>query len=173
MLRILSLITTLLILFLCAVLLAGYTSVPEYTDSLALEADYSPANVWQELIHIEDTARRKTDVTSVQILEKYGKLIAWKEDLSNGGYRIYRMITMDENKKLVIEMTDSSYGLKGIWAFNIWEKNGRTVITISEDSSLTDMKLRGWRVLFGRNKDLLVWQRYIRVGLVQSLLTTP
>lgn len=173
MLRIFSLILTVIILAGGAILITGYTTLPSYSDSVTFEVPYSPQVTWQELLNIQDMPRRKSDVTSVNVLEEFGKLIAWQENLTHGGYRIYRMNEREENKKLVLELTDSSYGLTGIWTFELTTEGNKTFVTISEKSVLSDFKRRGYRVFFGRNHDLLVWEKYIKVGLVQSLLLTP
>jgi len=174
MLRILSLILTILFLAGGTVLVMGYTSIPKYTNSMTFEVSYSPEITWQELLNIRTIPQRKADVASVEVLEEFGKLLAWQENLKNGGYRIYRMNSLQEKKQLVLELTSSSYGLTGIWTFDIVPvTNNNTQITITEESSLNDIKIRGYRTVMGREHDLLVWQKYIRVGLVQALLIAP
>ncbi len=174
MLRILSLILTILILFGGAVVVAGYRTSPEYSDSVTFNVSYPVDMVWQKLVSIEEIPRRKNDVKSVTVLEQFGKLVAWKETLNNGGYRIYRMNERQDNKKLTLELTESSYGLTGIWTYEIRPvENNDTQITLTEKSTLTNAKIRGYRVFLGRDHDMLVWIKYINVGLVQALLITP
>ncbi len=173
MFRILSLVFAIVIFVGGLILIVGYTTLPSYNSSTTFEVGYSPELVWQELIKIQLIPSRKGDVVSVNVLEEYGKLIAWQENLRNGGYRIYRMNERQENSRLVLELTDSSYGLTGIWTFDLRSNNNKTDVTITEQSVLGDLKLRGYRVLFGRDHDLLVWVKYIKVSLLQSLLVTP
>lgn len=173
MLRIFSLIASVLILFGAAILIAGYTSSPTYNDVMVTEPSFNPELTWDELVDVTTANVRKKDVVSVDVVDQYGKRLAWKENLKNGGYRIYRMNERIENQKLVVEMTDSSYGLKGIWTFELQKTSSGTKVTITENSELTDVKIRGYRYFFGRNHDLLVWVKYIRVGLTGQLLTTP
>lgn len=173
MLRILSLIISILVIAIGIILVLGYNTPPTYKNSITFEVPYSISLTWQELLNINDIPKRKRDVKSVEVLEEFGKLIAWQENLTMGGHRIYRMNKRDEEKKLVLELTDSSYGLSGIWTFDLSTNENKTIITISEDSTLTDIKRRGYRAILGREYDLLVWQKYIKVGLVQTLLTIP
>jgi hypothetical protein len=173
MLRILSLILAVVIVCGGVIFLLGYTTSPSYKNSITFEVFYSPELTWKELLNIKDTPRRKPDVVSIDILEEFGKLTAWKENLKSGGYRIYRMNKREENKRLILELTESSYGLTGIWTFELDPaKDNNTQITIYEESTLTDFKRRGYRVIMGREYDLLLWQKYIKVGLVQALLNT-
>jgi hypothetical protein len=171
--RIVSLILAFVLFFTTVIFISGYTAQPSYSGSVSFDVSYSTQLTWQELLNIQDMPRRKADVRSVDVLEEYGKLVAWQENLKNGGYRIYRMTEREEAKRLVIELTDSSYGLTGVWAFDIVQQNNKTVILISEESMLSNIWLRGLRVFLGRNHDLLIWAKYIKVGLIQALLITP
>ncbi len=173
MLRVLSLVVSFMALAGLAVLIAGYFSPPSYQNTAVTEASFTTELTWNELVDFEAAPRKKTDVESVDIVDQYGKLYAWKENLKNGGYRIYRMNQRIDDQRLVIELTDSSYGLTGIWTFDLEKTSNGTKVTITEDSNLTDIKLRGYRYFFGRNHDLLVWIKYIKVGLTNQLLTTP
>jgi hypothetical protein len=156
-----------------AILGAGYATNPEYNDSLYVNLDHSPEAVWAELVGIENATVKKSDVRSVEIFDRYGKLVAWKETLTNDGYRIYRMKERDEGRRLVIELTESSYGLTGTWTFQLQPSLGSTELLIREESKLDNIWDRGKRYYLGRNHDLLVWIKYIRVGLVDRLITTP
>lgn len=173
MARIFSLTLTLIILIGGLILLQGYRTNPAYQDSITFAVSFPSVIVWQELLEIKEAPQRKNDVESVEILEELGKLVAWRENLKNGGYRIYRMNNRDEGNTLTLELTDSSYGLTGIWIFNIRKNGSDSEITISEESTLTDIKIRGYRAIIGRQTDLLAWQKYIKVGAMQSLLIRP
>ena len=173
MLRVLSLVVSIVTLGSLAVIVAGYLSAPGYQSSVVTQVSFTAELTWSELIDISSIPQRKNDVVSVDVVDEYGKLIAWKENLKNGGYRIYRMNQRIENQRLVVELTESSYGLTGIWTFDLEKDSQGTKVTITEDSQLTDIKTRGYRYFFGRNHDLLVWVKYIKVGLTNQLLTTP
>ena len=173
MIRIFSLVIAILILIVGCIVLVGYNTVPEYSNSIEFDVQYSLELTWQELLKIEKIPERKRDVASVEVLEQFGKLVAWQENLKNGGYRIYRMNKREENKNLVLELTDSSYGLTGIWSFELYPHSTHTTIILSEESQLNNLMKRGYRTIMGREHDLLVWQKYIKVGLVQALLLTP
>lgn len=173
MFRVLSLVLAVVLIVVLSVLGAGYLSEETYVDSLYVDVGYNPDLVWAELIDVENAHLKKSDVTSVEIVDRYGKLIAWQENLRDGGYRVYRMNQREEGKRIVFELTESSYGLTGIWSFQLQRSITGTELLIKEESKLTDIKTRGIRYFLGRNHDLLVWVKYIRVGLTERLLTTP
>ncbi len=173
MLRILSLIISILLVGFGIVFLFGYNSPKEYKNSISFEAPYTLDMTWRQLVDVNEIPKRKGDVQSVEIIEEFGKLVAWRENLKTGGYRIYRMNQRIENQKLILELTESSYGLKGIWVFDLSKVENHTWVVVSEESTLTNTLVRGYRAIIGREHDLLVWQKYIKVGLVQALLTTP
>lgn len=172
--RILSLTISIFVLIGITILILGYRSSPTYQEQLQFDITYSAGLVWQELLNIKEIPQRKKDVRSVEILEEFGKLSIWQENLNSGGYRIYRMNKRDdENKILVLELTESSYGLTGVWTFTLEANSKDTIVYISENSTLTDIKRRGYRKVMGRDVDLRAWQNYIKAGLWQTLLKTP
>ncbi|MEN9921391.1 MAG: putative signal peptide protein [Candidatus Parcubacteria bacterium] len=173
MLRILSLIIAVVLVIWGILFLTGYNASPEYENSISFTVANSPMLTWQQMLDIKDTPNRKSDVKSIEILEEYGKLIAWKENLKNGGHRTYRMNKRIENQELVLELTESTEGLTGVWTFTFQKEDADTFISISEKSKLTNTLSRGYHTILGREYNLLVWQKYIKVGLVQALLNTP
>jgi hypothetical protein len=173
MFRIFSLALTIFILIGGGIFAIGYFTNPEYQNSITVQVPYSLEFTWQELIKIKNLSDLKPDVASVIITEQYSNLIAWRENLKNGGYRIYRMNERKENKVLVLELIDSSYGLRGTWTFELAPLAGDTQIKVSEKSTLNNIKTLGLRVIFGRDHDLLVWIKCIKVSLVQASVTTP
>lgn len=173
MLKIFYLILSLVVTAGILVVIAGGTAEPKYQGELAFELSYPISLVWQELLNVKQVSKYKSDVESVMILEEFGKLLAWQENLKNGGYRIYRMNKRIEEKTLILELTESTYGLTGIWTFNLEEIRDGTLVSINEESTLTDIKHKGYRAIFGRDIDLKAWQKFLKKGLFQDLLKTP
>lgn len=173
MIRILSLVITIILVGGAGIFLTGYNTSESYSSEINFTVPYSKDLVWQELFRISETPNRKKDVESVEVLEEYGKLVVWKENLKHGEHRIYRTNKIVEKEYAEIELIESSYGLTGVWIFRLNQAGADTEITIYEESTLTETMRRGYRVIFERDHDLLLWQKYIKVGLVQVLLITP
>jgi hypothetical protein len=160
------------ILFL-AVYIIGYMAQPNYASSIEFSLESTPAFIWQQVLAISTIPKLKTDVESVDIVARSGERVAWRENLSNGGYRLYRITDFVQEKRLGIELLESSYGLTGVWIIELEPQQTKTNIILSEKSTLTNIFIRGMRTILGRNHDLFVWSKYIRVGAIQKLLITP
>lgn len=171
--KIVYLLISILALFYGIFFVLGYSTPEGYIGSVEVEVDSGINFVWQELINVSSIEKRKRDVKSVQIIDTSGQLIAWQENLKNGGYRIYKMTDFYPNQKLGIELVESSYGLTGNWTFELYDQKNTTRVIIYERSILENIQMRGIRALFGRDYDLLVWLKYIKVGVIQTLLITP
>lgn len=172
MLRIVSLLASILLTVCIAIGIAGYLISPKYVHTEYFQSTYSAQVTWQELIAINNIPKQKNDVTSVEVVGQYGKLLAWKENLKNGGYRIYRMNERIENQKLVLELTNSTNGLSGIWTFTLEPNTSGTFVAIDADTTLDNLPLRGYRFFFGRNHEELVWIKFLNVGLTNHLINT-
>jgi len=173
MIRIISVVLAGIIFGGFTIMIVGYFSAPFYSNSILFEMDSPPNVIWNDLVNMKDSTIKKADVSSVDVFDKYGSLIAWQENLKDGGFRRYRMTHRVEERNLVVELMESSYGLTGMWYFVLEKKDSKTLVTITEESTLDNTILRGTRFFFGRDRDLLVWVKYIRVGLLEHLLTTP
>jgi hypothetical protein len=173
MLRILSLIISVIVVVWSIIFFTGYNTNEYYQNTIVFTTSNNIFTTWQQLVNFKQIPERKKDVVSVDILEEYGRLVAWQENLKNGGYRIYRTNKRTENKELILELTESTEGLTGVWTFELEPSGTETIVTISEQSKLTKVLRRGYYRIFNQKHNLLVWQKYIKVGLVQSLLNTP
>lgn len=155
------------------ILVAGYVSGEGYYGKSQLFVSYSPEAVWEVLTDIEKMPLGKNDIYSIEYLGRYNNQFAWTENLKSGGYRNWRQNLRDENKKLILELTDSSYGTTGIFEFTLSQDRNNTVLEIVEDTSNKNIFIRGWDAIFGRNVETRRWQKFVRVRLFGNLLTTP
>jgi hypothetical protein len=151
----------------------GYIINPNYESETKVLLGYSKSSVWNALNDIENLHHAKKDVISIDVLGKYLNFYAWVENLKNDGFRRYRQVYKDTNSKLIIEMTDSSYGLTGTWEFDLKESDGDTLLTIKQKTTNESIIGRGFRYYFGRDKETKEWIKHLRVTLFERLLTTP
>jgi len=172
MLKILSLTLSVVGTVFIVILVTGYLVNEEYKGEKQMLVDYEPLHVMKILTEFNNMEEGKRDVKSMELTGKYLGLYAWKENLKNGGFRRYRQIEKTENK-IVVEMTESTYGVTGTWEFKINREVGRTKITIREDSICKNILRRGLLFYLGRDKETTDWMKFIRVRLFKRLLTTP
>lgn len=170
--RALSLVISVLAFIFLVLIVTGYLIGPDYYEEQQFIVDYSPQNVWEILTDVENIKQGKNDIESIEIAGKYLNLYVWYENLEHGGYRKYRHNLKEENKRLIIEMTESSYSVTGTWEFDISEHDNKTLIKITENSTNTSIIGRGFRFFFGRDKETKDWIKFIRVRLFNRLLTT-
>ncbi len=173
MLRIFSLIFATIGFIYLVLFVTGYLIPEEYNNETTFSVDFSPRDIILVLTDVEKIPDGKSEVDSVEILGKYRNLYSWIENLNTKNYRKFRHIKIVENKEVVIEMTESSYGVTGSWVFIFDEKENDTEVTIIEKSKNQSILNRGVRFYFGQNKETNDWLKLIRVRLFGLLLTTP
>lgn len=172
MLKIISYLASILLIFSLIILITGYFSNPNFNGETEWSVDYSREIVWDILVDIEKVPEKKRDVENVEIIGKYFDLYAWRENLRSDGFRKYRMVEVDEPRYLKLELTESSYQMTGFWEFTLTEDGGVTTIKIREESKLDSVWKRGVQFYLGRDFELNAWARYVRSGLFDRLLST-
>ena len=69
----------------------------------------------------------------VELLGKNEKgLDKWKETPDMGGYILFEQLEKVPFEKLTLNMMESSFGMKGIWKYELKDEGGKTSVTISE-----------------------------------------
>lgn len=158
--------------FVLVVVVTGYVVGENYSGKETFTIDFSKNNIYSVLTDIQNIQTGKKDIESIEVLGRSLNLYAWKENLNNGGYRIYRQTLRDRDQRFIIEMTESSYNVTGTWEFVLEREDSQTKVTIIENSKNTSILNRGVRFYFGRNKETKDWIKFIRVRLFNNLLTT-
>jgi hypothetical protein len=174
--RVLSLVLAFVGLIYLVIIITGYLIGPDNFQEKTFEVDYSAQSVWDVLDDI-NRFELKREVKNIEILGRYQDLFAWIENLERGGFKRYRQVlkqeSLDRDRKLEIEITQSSFGLTGTWTFELDEEKDVTVIKITEDSTTDSVFHRGYRFYLGQDIEVKYWERFIRSQLFQRLITTP
>lgn len=169
--RISTLIFTVLLLFAAIFLFVGQTASVTYTKTVSEVFDARPQAVWEEMLDVKNMPQKKIDVLSVDILSQSKGLLVWRENLRRGE-RVYEVIEKRAPRKLVVELTESNNSLRGTWTYTLRQKGSGTLVTITEDSSVTNFFFRALHTLQGRDLHLIKELKAIRVGLFKELLDT-
>jgi hypothetical protein len=163
-----------IVLILGALLwLLGFTTQEEFQDNLIEKFEYQRIVVWDVLNNVQNFEINKKDVERVEIASNDRGYVSWTEYLDNGGFRKYRMVERRVLRYLSIELYDSSNGVTGTWVYELRDIESGTEIRITEDSVTDNTWTRGLQVISGRDVNLINAMKTIRVGLFQTLLTTP
>jgi hypothetical protein len=171
--RVLSAVLSFVLVVFAVILITGYFVNPHFVGESTVELDYNKEEVFRILTDVNLITANRKGVESVEILAKLGNLVAWKESTRFNGFRKYRTTKKVDNKFLRVEMTDSNYGMTGSWEFTLSDGDNSTHLTVREESDLDSIVNRGYRFYIGRDFELRAWQRSLRVGLFESLLTKP
>jgi hypothetical protein len=132
----------------------GAFSSSAYVGTKTIQLDAPPARVWQEITDLESLPKRRREVVSVEILETRGGVPwKWKERTDMGGHVVFEKVEEVPNKKLLLRMTESTFGMTGTWMYEL-EGNEMTRLTITEDSVIKSIPVRAVMTLAGRDGNL-------------------
>lgn len=173
MFRVISGILAFVSFVLIVLLLVGYFSPEEYEGELSEFFTDRRAIVWQSLVNVENMPNVKTDIELLEILENNRGLLTWRENLLRGGFRTYRIVEKKEPFKYEINLFDSTEGVTGSWIFFLTQSSNGTTVKIIEDSKTTNVLLRGWHAILGRDVNLKYYMKVLRASLFRRLIDTP
>jgi len=173
MLKLLSLTLVVVGFLAFLVMILGYSEPISYEGTLTERFDDKREVVWTILNSIEEIQTRKPDVIAVNFLSTERGIVSWREDLENGGFRVYKTLEKTTPSRLVVELLESSYGVTGVWTYTLVQSGTMAEVTITEKSKTDNVWVRGINKIKGRNIYLVKEMKYIRVGLFQNLLTKP
>lgn len=147
--------------FLLIALVGLFLGIGYYQDSkfIGTKSEWigaDPEDIWAYLTDIEDVVNRRSEVSSVEILERFPNKTPkkWKEIPDLGGFMIFEVVTSERPKIWKISLTDSSFKLRGTWTYELSKKEPGTVFTVTEESEITSIPVRGAYYLSGRDATL-------------------
>lgn len=152
-----SLGLSLVLLFLVGLFLGiGLVQDAKYSGNVSETINVKSEVIWNYLIDVQDMPNRRKEVSSVEILrESESKMpLEWKENTDMGGYMTFRLGERTPYEKLEVLLVESSYKMLGKWTYQLKEKDGLTVVTITEESEISSPLIRGAYFLAGRDSTL-------------------
>lgn len=168
--------TLLVLIFLFfAFLITGILAPAEYRGSITEEFPDQQRDVWKNLTSIDAIPGRKPDVERIEVIEEGRENIVWIEYLKNGDKRTLRVVERNIPSYFVIERIQSDDNFVGRWTYTLIpdSEDKKTQVTIEEYSYNSNIWLRAWHTVLGRNVNLRREIKSLRVSLFQRLLTTP
>ncbi|WP_070120321.1 hypothetical protein [Bacillus marinisedimentorum] len=120
----------------------------KYSENYSVSSEI----IWNTLINMDRMAERSRFAKRV---ERIGKnhlgFPIWREYSGFGVWSEFEIIGKIPSKKLTINLLDSSYGIKGKWSYELDEKDGKTTVTITENSEIHQFTVRLPLILTGRD----------------------
>lgn len=160
-----------ILLFIIFLLISVFSPVNFKGEKVELMLD-RPEVIWKSLTDVEKIPKRKQDVASIDIISYDRQIEGWRENLRDGGFRMYRVVERFPHSNLKLELISSSNGVSGTWEYELEKRGSRTKLKIKEESMTPDLWLRGWYTILGRNILIRRELKSLRVSLFQKLLTT-
>lgn len=155
-----------LAIFCSGIFMTGYFSSPIYKGEIAKQLNSSAKNVWDLLDRIDDIHKNRKEIVSVEMVGKSNNSKKhWRELTDMGGFIEFKVIDYNPLKKIQLRMINSSFGMSGVWTYEIEEVEGSIILNISEDSNNTDILARSMLTIFGRAS---IIKRELK--LIESLL---
>ncbi len=152
--RILAIILVILLAFTAVFLVLGLMSPKEYKGSLGKEINVSQDKLWDILTDIENVPNVREEIHSVEVLSSSnGKVDMWNEYIAGGSKFFKFKITERVPKtKLSNKILESNVGIEGGWTYELENRGpNKTFVRMTEDSKATDLFMRGYMKIFGRD----------------------
>ena len=133
----------------------GYFAPVEYSGRTSKTITLSRSSLWQVANDVGSLPKRRSDITSFEVLRKDGdNVLRWREGYSLGRTAIFEVIERVPEEKLVIEMMQSSFGMRGTWTYEFSGEEVFTTLAILEKSETQSIWHRAWKTILGRNSDI-------------------
>lgn len=133
----------------------GVITPVAYQGQMSATFDVPKEKVWKVLTDIETIPQRRREITDVEILgtnEEEHKI--WKEYTDLGGHIFWEVLEEVPNEKWIIKMSRSTFGMKGVWKYELREEQNQTILTLTEESETSRPFVRGIMTLIGRSANL-------------------
>lgn len=151
------------------VYIVGYQANPEFSGSETIKYDTEIEDVWNVITNVGWITTIKEKVDRVQLTNNEGT--SWAEIDRGGAIRYYSIVEKNKPKRYVVELTQSTSGLTGVWTYDLHElENKQTQLTLTEESVNRSTFGRGIETFRGRNVHIQQIFKSIRVGLFEQLL---
>lgn len=128
-----------------------------------------PGRIWGMLTDTERHSLRRHEVKAVEVLApNTSGLPTWREETGLAGSILLQVTRRVPEKMLVVEMTESGFGMTGTWTFLLEGEAGGTRVTILENSLTEGLVMRGILSIVGRDGNLGLQLKALRKGLAEE-----
>ena len=170
----LKIVSGVLVALLVAVLglLAGaHFSDGSFEGTVEKKLMYEDSDIWPVLTDVEDLPSRRAEILEVEVLERDANgPLRWKEHTDMGGYALFERWRYDENNQYTVKMTESSFGMTGIWTYELDRLDKfETIVRISEQSEIDSLWVKLAMMFAGRDKNLDLEMQYLEEALEKSV----
>lgn len=140
-------------------LLCGKLANPKYTGSQTVLVEAPVEKVWSTLEDTETFSESRHEVSDAELTGTNAAGYAtWKEHTNLGGTILLEVTEKVPNRRMVVHMVESGFGMTGTWTFELEPEGDNTRVTLSENSMTQGLLMRSILNTLGRdaNMDLLL-----------------
>lgn len=133
----------------------GAIANENYSGQISSKLNASPERVWSVLSRFTEFQKERREIIRIDILESDSLgPIKWKEFTDMDGFIVFERIEWVPNERLKLKMESSSFGMTGVWTYQIDPLDYRCRLTISEESTVQQSIVRSALVIAGRDANL-------------------
>jgi hypothetical protein len=115
----------------------GIATPKEFHAQLSVSLPASKIRVWNMLTDIKHLPERRKDVTKIEMLGLNSKENPyWKEYAGKDQFMVFEMANQEYPNRMVINMTESTFGMTGSWTYQLDGNDSITNLTVTEDSKI-------------------------------------
>lgn len=144
----------------------GWMTPPDYKSEISYNFSNSRGEIWTILKDSTYYPTRSRHTQNIEFLEiEEAELPKWKADKRLWMSALMAIKAEVPNSELVIEMRESSFGLTGVWTYELQGEGASNTLTIKENSTTEGIILRSIRAIMGRDALLKKDMRKIKERL--------
>lgn len=142
---------------------------PHYEGSITQEFNATQSQIWDILNDTKRHSLRRHEVKKVDILGvNAAGYPMWREHTGLAGTITLQVTELEPKKSMTVEMTESGFGMTGLWKFNLETTETGTAVTIHENSDTKGFIMRGILSIVGRDGNLKLQLKAIEKALKES-----
>ncbi|MBI4117572.1 MAG: hypothetical protein HY453_00610 [Parcubacteria group bacterium] len=146
----LLIISAILLIIFLIIFVAGYFTPEKYHCSVQGAVNVPQNDLWIFLNDIGSFPKNRPEIDSISMLGKNAKnLPTWKIISKDGRFIVCEWLERTPQAALILSVKESSYGITGLWKYELHFENGNTLVRLTEDSVSKNIWYRGLQRILG------------------------
>lgn len=116
--------------------LIGFLIPESHTATVTRTFNAQPDVVWEAITDVGNYAAWRDNVREVEILSDSTQPLKWREFYTNNDPMTFEVTEQVDSTRFVARIADKGLPFGGTWTYRITERNGGTVVTITEDGEI-------------------------------------
>lgn len=145
--------------------LCGKLANPKFLGSETIVVEAPVEHVWSVLDNTKVFSESRHEVTRAELTgTNAAGYDMWTEHTNLGGSISLEVTEKIPNKKLVVHMLNSGFGMTGIWTFELVPEGNSTRVTLTENSMTEGLMMRSILNTLGRDANMNLLLKALKKG---------